>query len=109
MSYPGYLFNLGTRTAIGIADGGGTPTRIDVPVNFWVIASASGALSATVDILVSPDGDPAKEVSILPAPLALSGSNVVESYSEKVTLSGFYRFSVTAIGAGTTVNVQARV
>ncbi len=110
MSYPGFVYDLGTRNAVGFADGAGTPVQINTPVNFWITATATGAASATVDIVVSPDGNPANETSILETPISVSGLNSVIDFSEKVTLGGFYRFKVNAInGTNASVNVVARV
>ena len=100
--------DIGTRTTTGFFNPAGTPTLLEPNFRAWVILSGSGSISATVDILCSPDGDLTKERSILPAPLALSGTNSVDDYSELVTMGGFYRFQVTAIGAGTTVRVIVR-
>ena len=83
MSYPGYAYNLGSVTATGF--GVAVTNNVILPVNFWIKLSGVGAVSATVDILCSPDGTAANEVSILPAPIALSGNVLYEQFSERVT------------------------
>ena len=78
---------------------------------FWPVLTGSGAISATIDLLISPDGDTLKEKSFLSnqTPIVISGTNTATDYTEVMTVTGFVRLRVTAIsGTNAAVTLIAR-
>ena len=78
---------------------------------FWPVLTGSGAISATIDLLISPDGDTLKEKSFLlnQTPIVISGTNTATDYTEVMPVTGVVRLRVTAIsGTNASVTLMAR-
>lgn len=71
---------------------------------FRIRAIGPSSVNAQIDILWSTDGVPANEVSILPAPITISGTGSAEFITQPCSKAGFFRVRVISI-SGT----QARV
>ena len=99
--------NFNAVTSIGFSNA----IEINGDMVFWPVLTGSGAISATIDLLISPDGDTLKEKSFLSnqTPIVISGTNTATDYTEVMPVTGFVRLRVTAIsGTNAAVTLIAR-